>query len=66
MKNDKVNNIYRDADCPVCGCTVHICVWTAGELKSEEGVLGFCDICESYLCFKEVDGRIVSSEDFEE
>ena len=60
------NSKYRGVDCPVCGYTVHLYVWTVAELKSKEGVLGFCDMCESYLCFKEVDGRITSSEDFEE
>ena len=66
MKDYKINNIYRGANCPVCGRTVHLCVWEEAELKSKEGVLVFCDICGSYLSFKEVDGKITSSEDFEE
>lgn len=61
-----MSEIYRGVDCPCCGYTVHLYVWTVAELKSKEGVLGFCDMCESYLCFKEVDGKITSSEDFEE
>lgn len=66
MEDGLINSIYRGIDCPVCGYTVHLCIWTVAEIKSKEGALGFCDMCESYLRFKEVDGRIISSEDFEE
>ena len=66
MKKGFINRVYKDADCPVCGYTVNLYVCTVAEIKSKEGALGFCDMCESYLSFKEVDGRIISSEDFEE
>lgn len=60
------NQVYRGVECPCCGYTVHLCVWSEAELKNNGEVLGFCDMCESYLNFKEVDGKLISSEDFEE
>jgi hypothetical protein len=43
-----------------------LCVWAEAELKNNGEVLGFCDMCESYLNFKEVNGKLISSEDFED
>ena len=60
------NQVYRSAECPCCGYTVHLCVWAEAELKSNGEVLGFCDMCESYLNFFEIDGKLTPSEDFEE
>lgn len=64
MEDGLIKGVYKDAYCLVCRYNVTLCIWE--EIRSKEGALVFCDMCESYLCFKEVDGRIISSEDFEE
>lgn len=60
------NQVYRSVDCPLCGYTVHLCFWTDSELKNRGESLGFCEMCESYLNFREVDGELTLSEDFED
>lgn len=55
--------VYRGADCPTCGYTVHLCHWQNVELKQDKEVIGFCDMCETYLNFEVEEGKIVAKID---
>lgn len=55
-------SLFRSVECPCCGYPVSISSWQEVEMKSENVVLEFCDMCESYFELEEVDNLLHTRE----